>query len=136
MGAVGLVLVGLGFLLVGSGWLYDTAPEGTHNLGLLQTQMMLIHVGLGVMIGGFLLAVVSVALERLQQGDGSRGMSKTEVPLAIVSGVGTLAIILLAVLSGGGIDTGSEAVPVAEQLEVDTDIPDIRLPDPIGGNRN
>lgn len=47
MAALALIL-GIIAVLVSFGT--DTAPNGTHNLGLLQQQMMALHVGLALLI--------------------------------------------------------------------------------------
>lgn len=57
----------LGFLLLLVALGYDTAPEGTHNIGLMQMQMM--YFGLACILlltAGFAL-IVAHALGRLEQ---------------------------------------------------------------------
>lgn len=58
MGAeMGIAFGVFGGLLAFCAFVINTAPGGTHNLGLLQNQMMLLHVGLALMIIGAILSL-------------------------------------------------------------------------------
>lgn len=64
---IGLGLLAAGVLVVIVAFFQDTAPEGTHNLGLLQTQMMLLHTGLALALGGAVVAAIGAAVGRMEQ---------------------------------------------------------------------
>jgi hypothetical protein len=62
---------GIGGLLLGSvvimlSFGYDTAPEGTHNIGLLQDQMMFFQFGTLLCLLGMLLFALGELLGRLE----------------------------------------------------------------------
>lgn len=50
---ISYIMLGLGVLVSAFAYIfYDTAPEGTHNIGLLQNQLMLFHFGLALSLAG------------------------------------------------------------------------------------
>ena len=65
--SIGLGLLGLGIIVALFAFGQDTAPEGTHNLGLLQSQMMLLHAGLAIALGGGIAASIGGAIGRMEQ---------------------------------------------------------------------
>lgn len=54
---VSLVLVGAGLLALAKAVLFDTAPEGTHNIGLMQVQMLWAQFASTLMVIGTVLFV-------------------------------------------------------------------------------
>ncbi|WP_394652430.1 hypothetical protein [uncultured Sphingomonas sp.] len=66
MKLTGYILLGLGSLIVLAAYGTDTAPEGTHNIGLMQGQMMLFQAGAVLVIVGALCAIASITLGRLE----------------------------------------------------------------------
>lgn len=64
---IGLGLLAFGTLLTLVAFSQDTAPEGTHNLGLLQVQMMLLHAGLIVALGGVIVSSIATVVRRMEQ---------------------------------------------------------------------
>lgn len=64
---VGLGALALGVLIAIVAFAQDTAPEGTHNLGLLQSQMMLLHAGLALALGGGVTAAIGTVVNRMEQ---------------------------------------------------------------------
>lgn len=63
----GLGALGLGVLLLITAFGYDTAPEGTHNIGLLQEQMMRFSLACVLILSGVMAAVVGQAVTRMEQ---------------------------------------------------------------------
>lgn len=63
----GLVAIALGTLLLFVAFAYDTAPEGTHNIGLLQAQMMLFSLGCLLVLCGSVAASVGYAIQRMER---------------------------------------------------------------------
>ena len=59
-------LLGLGVLVTLAAFMQDTAPEGTHNLGLLQSQMMWLQTGLALALGGGVAGSIGAALRRME----------------------------------------------------------------------
>jgi hypothetical protein len=50
---ISYIMLGSGILIAAFAYMfYDTAPEGTHNFGLLQKQLMLFHFGLALSLSG------------------------------------------------------------------------------------
>jgi hypothetical protein len=64
---LGLGLLGFGSLMTVVAFWQDTAPEGTHNLGLLQTQMMLLYIGLIIGLGGSIVASIGAVVQRMEE---------------------------------------------------------------------
>jgi hypothetical protein len=60
----------LGIIGLAVAFLTDTAPSGTHNLGLLQQQMMGLHFGLSMLLIGAVLAGASAIVDQLSRGAG------------------------------------------------------------------
>lgn len=86
MRAAGFAGIAIGLVLLIVSVLYDTTvessrsvdlpglggtdfslPSQTHNLGLLQTQMMLLHTGLALIVTGSILAAVGELIRRLEE---------------------------------------------------------------------
>jgi hypothetical protein len=66
MKLIGYILLGIGAMISLISFGTDTAPEGTHNIGLMQSQMMLFHTGgVLVILGGFF-TVAAIVLSRLE----------------------------------------------------------------------
>lgn len=51
------VLIGVGLLALALATAFDTAPDGTHNIGLMQTQMLWAHFSSTALVIGALLFV-------------------------------------------------------------------------------
>lgn len=66
MKLIGYILLGIGALVTFVSFTTDTAPEGTHNIGLMQGQMMLFQSGALLITVGALFAVTSIVLARLE----------------------------------------------------------------------
>lgn len=66
MKLIGYLLLGIGALITFVSFSTDTAPEGTHNLGLMQGQMMLFQSGALLITVGALFAATSIVLARLE----------------------------------------------------------------------
>lgn len=66
MKTVGYSLSGLGALLILVSFLYDAAPEGTYNMGLLQFQMMVLTVGGVSALAGTIFTAVALVLNRME----------------------------------------------------------------------
>jgi hypothetical protein len=64
---IGWSLLGLGILVTFLAFSQDTAPEGTHNMGLMQTQMMLLHTGLVLALGGGLVTSIGAVVQRMEE---------------------------------------------------------------------
>lgn len=47
----------IGLIIIFTAFKFDTAPEGTHNLGLLQQQMMVLQCGIGLVVVGAILSL-------------------------------------------------------------------------------
>lgn len=62
----GFVVTAIGIMIVFFSFGMDTAPEGTHNLGLLQSQMMTLHLGGIAALTGAILSSVGITLSRLE----------------------------------------------------------------------
>lgn len=65
MKLLGFVMLAVGMMLVLASFGSDTAPEGTHNIGLMQQQLMLFQLGGLVAAVGSLFAAVGIILARL-----------------------------------------------------------------------
>lgn len=66
MKKLGFVLGAIGALIVFASFGMDTAPEGTHNIGLMQSQLMTLQLGGLAVLVGVLLAVVGTVLSRME----------------------------------------------------------------------
>lgn len=66
MKLLGYTLSGLGALLILISFGYDTAPDGTHNIGLLQQQMMLLTLACLMCLSGAIIYAIDKALERME----------------------------------------------------------------------
>ena len=66
MKKLGLILSAVGgvFLLVS--FVYDTAPDGTHNIGLMQGQMMTFSFGALLLLIGAVVGAVGHAISRME----------------------------------------------------------------------
>lgn len=60
------VLLGLGLLALVRATVFDTAPEGTHNIGLMQAQMLWAHFSSTALVVGALLYVGNRLAEALE----------------------------------------------------------------------
>lgn len=68
MKLVGNIVAGLGaVVLFWAMFVYDTAPDGTHNIGLLQQQLMWFQTGGIGIIAGVLISLIGRVFERLEQ---------------------------------------------------------------------
>lgn len=67
---MGVIALLVGVLAVLAAFGFDTAPTGTHNLGRLQEQMMILHTGLALLI---------VSAIRWDAGNTKRAAVPTEV---------------------------------------------------------
>lgn len=63
----GLVSAALGLLVIVMSFGYDTAPEGTYNIGLMQQQMMFFGLGSVAALGGSIVALIGYAVERMER---------------------------------------------------------------------
>ena len=63
----GLILSTVGGLILLLSFATDTAPEGTHNLGLMQGQMMTLSLGSLLLLVGAVIGAVGHALTRMEQ---------------------------------------------------------------------
>lgn len=66
MKKLGFGAIGAGILLLLIAFGYDTAPEDTHNIGLLQEQMMLLSVACVLGLAGVIASCIAIALERME----------------------------------------------------------------------
>lgn len=64
---IGLSALAFGTVIAVLAFGQDTAPEGTHNLGLLQSQMMLLQAGLALGLGGGVAAAIGGVVGRLER---------------------------------------------------------------------
>lgn len=69
MKILGIITGALGVLIMLSSFGMDTAPEGTHNVGLLQEQMMMFSLGSVLILAGTIVAAIAHALTRLNGRD-------------------------------------------------------------------
>ncbi len=67
MKKIGYIAAIIGALLALTSFGFDTAPEGTHNIGLMQTQMMTFECGALLAVIGTLLTVFGIGLERMER---------------------------------------------------------------------
>lgn len=67
MNKFGSIVGVIGLLMLLGSFGMNTAPEGTHNIGLLQQQLMIFQLGSVLAIVGAILAAVGTALHRLEQ---------------------------------------------------------------------
>lgn len=67
MKIIGFITLAIGSLIALASFGYDTAPEGTHNIGLMQQQMMLFGSGGLIALAGVIVSSLSMCLHRLEQ---------------------------------------------------------------------
>lgn len=67
MKVLGHILSGLGAILIFISFMYDAAPNGTYNIGLLQHQMMLFSVACLMILSGVIFYTVWNVLQRMEQ---------------------------------------------------------------------
>lgn len=66
MKKIGFVLSALGLVTLLGSCVTNTAPEGTHNIGLLQEQMMTFSLGGLLVLIGAIVSSVGYVLERME----------------------------------------------------------------------
>jgi len=66
MKKLGIILSSIGGLILVISFGTDTAPEGTHNIGLMQEQMMLFSFGALLLLIGAVVGAVGQALTRME----------------------------------------------------------------------
>ncbi|HEX8580652.1 MAG TPA: hypothetical protein VF655_13795 [Allosphingosinicella sp.] len=66
MKRIGIGIGGLGLLLLLIAFGTDTAPEGTHNIGLMQSQMMVFTLGCLLTLAGVIIGTVAHVLSRME----------------------------------------------------------------------
>lgn len=64
---LGIFASGLGALILFASFANDTAPDGTHNIGLLQFQLMLFQLGGLVALCGVLCLITAAVLARFER---------------------------------------------------------------------
>ncbi|OYU00693.1 MAG: hypothetical protein CFE36_14550 [Sphingomonadaceae bacterium PASS1] len=62
--SIGALALGTLILILSFGM--DTAPEGTHNIGLMQYQLMVFHTGSLLALSGVILLAASLVLDRIK----------------------------------------------------------------------
>jgi hypothetical protein len=67
MNKLGSIAAVVGLLMLLGSFGMDTAPDGTHNIGLLQQQLMVFQLGGVLAILGAVLAAVGAAIHRMEQ---------------------------------------------------------------------
>lgn len=67
MKKLGLILSAVGGLILVISFGTDTAPEGTHNIGLMQGQMMTFSFGALLLLIGAVVGAVGHALTRMEE---------------------------------------------------------------------
>lgn len=67
MTMIGKILGGIGFFVILISFGVDTAPEGTHNIGLLQQQMMYFAFGAALSLAGVIMGTLGHALNRMEE---------------------------------------------------------------------
>ena len=63
---LGFALAGVSGLFALYAFAYDTAPEGTHNVGLIQNQTMFLTLGAVLFLAGAVIGSVAYALSRME----------------------------------------------------------------------
>ena len=58
-------LIGVGMLALGIATTFDTAPDGTHNIGLMQAQMLWAHFSSTALLVGALMFVANHLAEAM-----------------------------------------------------------------------
>jgi drug/metabolite transporter (DMT)-like permease len=66
MKKLGFAALGLGALILFASFGFDTAPDGTHNIGLLQQQLMLFQLGGLLMLLGAAFMAAGTILQRFE----------------------------------------------------------------------
>lgn len=67
MKKLGLILAAVGGLILVISFGTDTAPEGTHNIGLMQGQMMTFSFGALLLLIGAVVGAVGHVLTRMEE---------------------------------------------------------------------
>ena len=67
MKKIGQIVTAVGGVILLIAFLYDTAPDYTHNIGLLQKQMMIFGLGGLALLAGILLFAVGEVVDRLEK---------------------------------------------------------------------
>ena len=63
---LGFALSGLGTLFALFAFAYDTAPDGTHNIGLIQNQTMFLTLGAVLFLAGAIIGSIAHGLSRME----------------------------------------------------------------------
>lgn len=66
MNIIGKIAVAIGIVILIISFGMDTAPEGTHNIGLLQQQLMIFQLGGILTLTGAMLSLIGTVIERLE----------------------------------------------------------------------
>lgn len=63
---LGYILSAIGGVILLVSFVYDSAPEGTYNIGLLQEQMMIFSFGALLLLIGAVVGAVGYAISRME----------------------------------------------------------------------